>query len=793
MGNEWERTAAFKPVGLSLVTIFLFLAASTSVNNLVAQNLDYFDQPYSKTYETDMVNRMKEGIDNFIDGYTERIIKERENLWDRNFSSPTAYQTSVATNRDHLREIIGAIDERSQPNMLVLSKPGEEGKIAETQKYTIFRVAWDVMGGLKSEGLLLKPKGEVKASVVMVGDADELPESYTGLIGGSAVGNRLAENGVQVIIPTLVNRDTQFSGSNTLIPYNNFWRKGKDSASVWTNETHREWIHRQGYIMGRHIIGLEVQKILSAVDWLEQNDPEIPIGIIGYGEGGLLAMYSSALDTRIDASWISGYFGPRDKVWKEPVYRNVWGLLVEFGDAEIASLIAPRGLVIEPSNVPLVEEPPIAKEGQRDFGSPGTIETPSREAVVKEFERLLSLFPEDAKNLLSDFHLTQSVESFGSSEALSVFADDLKLNITSADESLQLVRHDDLDSEKRQYRVFSNMVEYIQDMIPTAERTRNSFLEGDLSSKEAWNEDMERYRQLFHDELVGHIDQALLPMNPRIREIYDEPGWTGYEVVLDVWSGVFSWGLLAVPKDIKPDENRPTVVLQHGIGGTPTTPINTKSYKRVLPALVNRGFVVFSPHNPYQFNIRKANPVKTSVFSVIIPQHEQILNFLGSLDYVDPDRIALYGKSWGGRTALRVPIVLEGYSAIISSAYFNDWLLKSVSTDYRNSYFFEGSLGIYEWNMGNTFTHAEMAALIAPRPFMVENGRLDGVASDPSVAYEFAKVQRLYDELEIGNRVELEFFMGGHDINGDGTFKFLHEQLDWPAPAHPSKDQLIVK
>ena len=782
---------AFKKRRLSLSLTFV-LAVFLGVNNLEAQNLDYFDQPYSKDYEAVMVNRMKAGIDDFLDKYTNRIIKERDNLWDRNFTSSSAYETSVATNRDHLRQIIGATDERSQPNMLVLSKPGDQGKIAETHKYTIFRVTWDVMGGLKSEGLLLKPKGEVKASVVMVPDADELPESYAGLIEGSEVANKLAENGVQVIIPTIVNRETQYSGSNSLIPYNNFWRKGNDSISAWTNETHREWIHRQGYIMGRHIIGLEVQKILSAVDWLEQNNSELPIGIIGYGEGGLLAMYSSALDIRIEASWISGYFGPRNEVWKEPVYRNVWGLLVEFGDAEIASLIAPRSLVIESASVPLVEEPPVAKEGQRNFGSAGRIETPSRQAVETEFERLLSLFPQDAKSYFSNFHLTQSVESFGSSQAMSAFAKGLNLEI-SPHKKLQLERHDDLDAEKRQYRVFSNMVEYIQDMIPTAERTRNSFLEGDLSSKDSWDEDMDKYRRLFHEELIGHIDEDLLPMNPRIREIYDEPGWTGYEVVLDVWPGVFSWGLLAVPKDIKTDEMRPTVVLQHGIGGTPTTPINTKSYKRVLPALVNRGFVVFSPHNPYQFNIRKANPIKTSVFSVIIPQHEQILNFLGSLDYVDADRIALYGKSWGGRTALRVPIIVDGYSAIISSAYFNDWLLKSVSTNYRNSYFFEGSLGIYEWNMGNTFAHAEMAALIAPRPFMVENGYLDAVASDQAVGYEFAKVKRLYDELEIGDRVELEVFMGGHDINGDGTFKFLHKHLDWPAPEHPTKDQLIVE
>ena len=46
-----------------------------------------------------------------------------------------------------------------------------------------------------------------------------------------------------------------------------------------------------------------------------------------------------------------------------------------------------------------------------------------------------------------------------------------------------------------------------------------------------------------------------------------------------------------------------------------------------------------------------------------------------------------------------------------------------------------------EWNLGHTFNYAEMAALIAPRPFMVERGHNDGVGIDEMVAYEYAKVR----------------------------------------------------
>jgi len=92
------------------------------------------------------------------------------------------------------------------------------------------------------------------------------------------------------------------------------------------------------------VIGYELQKLFALVDWMARKNQveSVPIAVAGYGEGGLLAMNASALDTRISAVLVSGYMRNRNCVWEEPVYRNVFGLLREFGDAEIATLIAPR-------------------------------------------------------------------------------------------------------------------------------------------------------------------------------------------------------------------------------------------------------------------------------------------------------------------------------------------------------------------------------------------------------------------------------------------------------------------
>jgi hypothetical protein len=105
---------------------------------------------------------------------------------------------------------------------------------------------------------------------------------------------------------------------------------------------------------------------------------------------------------------------------------------------------------------------------------------------------------------------------------------------------------------------------------------------------------------------------------------------------------------------------------------------------------------------------------------------------------------------------------------------------KNVSVDFRGSYMFSGEYEMPEFDLGMTFNYAEMAYLIAPRPFMVERGHDDGVGIDEMVAYEYAKIRYMYaNRLKIANRTEIEWFAGGHEIRGVGTFAFLRKHLGW--------------
>ena len=129
---------------------------------------------------------------------------------------------------------------------------------------------------------------------------------------------------------------------------------------------------------------------------------------------------------------------------------------------------------------------------------------------------------------------------------------------------------------------------------------------------------------------------------------------------------------------------------------------------------------------------------------------------------------------------MRVPSVLEGYCLSICSGDFGDWTRKVVDTYNPRSF-----MNTLEWempyfNMGSTFSYAEMAYLIFPRPFMVERGHHDMVQPDEWVASEYGKVKYFYDQFNQGDKTEIEFFNGGHSMKIDGTFKFLHKHLNWP-------------
>jgi len=733
------------------------------------------------TMEGDFAAQMVAGIDRFLMKEIEASVARRARHWKRDLSSHENYTKSVEPNRRRFSTIIGAVDPREDAEVQVIAPPHQPTALAEGKGYKIYAVRWNVLKGVSAEGLLLDPGEGAIADVVALPECDWTPEMLSGLAEGvppeAQFARRLAENGCRVLVPTLLDRCDTYSG----IP-----------QFRMTNQPHREFIYRAAYEVGRHVIGYEVQKTMAAVDWLAPGGR--PVGVMGYGEGGLIALDAAAVDTRICAAAVSGYFQPRERVWSEPIYRNVWALLDEFGDAEIASLIAPRPLIVEACRHPEVAGPPAPSQG-RTGAAPGSLTTPPVQSVETEMER--------ARRLTADLEppapvvLVKSGDGTGlpgTDAALRAFLEALNVQGDLAPSGGRPKRlREGPDPEARLKRQFDELLEHTQHVVREAEFRRAEFWsKADDSGVEKWKESCRWYRDYFWDEVIGRFPPPNVPARPRTRQTYDEPKFKGYEVMLDVYEDVFAYGILLVPKDIKQGERRPVVVCQHGLEGRPQKAadptVEVAAYRNFACKLAERGFVAYAPQNPYigedDFRVlqRKSNPLKKSLFSTIVRQHERTLEWLCGLPFVDPDRIGFYGISYGGKTAMRVPALLERYCLSICSADFNEWIWKNTSARHRYSYLLTKEYDMPEFNLGNTFNYAEMSWLICPRPFMVERGHHDGVAPDEWVAYEYAKTRRRYVLLGIGDRTEIEFFDGPHCIHGVGTFDFLHRHLNRPKP-----------
>lgn len=713
------------------------------------------------TQQGDIASQMIDGIDRFLLNQIEETKKKREKVWKEMEAAKTGGFQDVRPGLEIiLGSMLGAGDYRLPANAPeLLGTLDSPSLLATSDRIEIHAVRWHALPGVDSEGLLLRPrKGDTRGYIVAIPDCNQTPEDFVGITPNSTNSHgtiELATQGYTVLVPALIPRTEHPN---------------------YPNLTYREYLYRSAFELGKHLIGYEVQKVLSAVDWFAtKQTPKPKIAVYGYGEGAMLALYAGALDTRIDATGIYGYLHENRKYWEEPIDRNVFGRYNAFGDKELVKMIAPRAVLIQ-----VAGGAEITLRGGR--GAPAILKPIQANAFDKADNALSKLARHRVYAIDKSEPPTNSMANALDSALHSERKPDL--DIPPPLTILQQNEH----ARRRTERLVKQIDDFNQLLLTDSAKQRDQYMSAlKTDSLVNFKATVEPYRKKFAEDVIGRFESPLLPANPRTRLAYEAKNWKAYEVVLDVYPEVIAYGLLLIPNDIQPGERRPVVVCQHGLEGRPQDTIGKEGYgyyKAFSAELANRGYITFAPQNIYIFQDRfrnlqrKANPLGKTLFSIMVPQHQQITDWLKTLPNVDGERIGFYGLSYGGKSAMRIPPLVSNYCLSICSGDFNEWVWKNASTHSPYSYADKGEYEIFEFGLGVTFNYAEMAALIAPRPFMVERGHFDGVSSDEAVSYEYAKVRHLYAaKLGIGEKTEIEYFVGPHTINGKRTFEFLDRYL----------------
>jgi dienelactone hydrolase len=365
------------------------------------------------TEEGDLAAKMVAGIHKYLD----RALAENEtDIWKRSREWPkddAERAKAIEDRRAYLRKSLGVVEKRLAPKMEFVGGPDEPHTVFECPAYTIYSVRWAVLPGIDGEGLLFEPKGEkVAASVVAIPDPAWTPEVFAGVHPGGKkmteeeeriqlqkgllalpvlqIPRRLAENGCRVVVPVLIDRNDELSANPKL--------------NRATNQSHREFIHRMAYEMGRTLLGYEVQKVLAAADWLAAKDDKAPVAVWGMSEGGLLAIYAAQCEAKFKFAVLSGYYANFYNPWKGPLYHNVWGLLS--GPSHYLVGHAVDGTTIIRHDVhPIGIPEPVARPGRATTAAPGGIPGP-----YPGKEHTFPVFPADAAAMLGQEAMVKAAE-----------------------------------------------------------------------------------------------------------------------------------------------------------------------------------------------------------------------------------------------------------------------------------------------------------------------------------------------------------------------------------------------
>ena len=143
--------------------------------------------------------------------------------------------------------------------------------------------------------------------------------------------------------------------------------------------------------------------------------------------------------------------------------------------------------------------------------------------------------------------------------------------------------------------------------------------------------------------------------------------------------------VLYKPVDLKPGEKRPSITYVYG---GPGVQLVSKTWGRTLfpRMLAHHGYVVFSLDNRGATNRGKnfEDPIYRAMGQIEVYDQSTGAEWLKSQDFIDPERMGVYGWSYGGYMALHMLGQTDYYKSGVSGAPVTDW--KLYDTAYTERY-----------------------------------------------------------------------------------------------------------
>ena len=302
-------------------------------------------------------------------------------------------------------------------------------------------------------------------------------------------------------------------------------------------------------------------------------------------------------------------------------------------------------------------------------------------------------------------------------------------------------------------------------------------------------------------ECLGGFPADRCALASRLVEVVEEPDYRREKVVFYSEPGVAVPCYVLIPRTAAPP-HRPVIAL-HGHGSDGARLVlglaqgdEELAHMQALNydygrQLAQRGFMVVAPvlrDLGERMEPTSAFRVGAGVWEKSCPMAALVGILLGrslaglrawdvmrTVDYLrtrpEPmiDQIGLLGFSGGGAVALYSAVLDERLSAVVIGSAFCTYRASIMAIEHCPDNYVPGLL-----------RHAEMsdiAGLIAPRPLLIEHGTQDEIFPIAGVRQAYHDLSQVYALLGCPERLDADFFPGGHRFGGRKAFSVLERWL----------------
>lgn len=308
--------------------------------------------------------------------------------------------------------------------------------------------------------------------------------------------------------------------------------------------------------------------------------------------------------------------------------------------------------------------------------------------------------------------------------------------------------------------------EFLQMQKKRTEKDRFEFF-----SVETFLEKQEGYREKFIDMLGFPLREKR--ETPTLKEkilVAEDGNVKIYRMQLLFWGKVAFYGLYFEQTENK--NHAPFVLALHGYEGTPevcgSIYKNSSNYNHLARRLTDMGANVFIPQllmwnkQTYggEYNREKTDGKLRQLGGSITALELYLLR--GSIDFfienenISENSIGCAGLSYGGMYALHLAALDTRIRACYSCSWVND-VFEHSRPDW--SYF----------NAQNTFTVAEIGALVCPRTLLIAMGNRDPLFDSKKTEIECLRMQLFYEKASCLKNFQMKIFDGEHETDKENT------------------------